>query len=243
MRYLSLIAVALAAALLAAGCGGSKDQPKAALGTPQNPMVARAQGPSPTAPTPAARRRAKALAAASAAATSGRAAPSSSSSPTPIASSKTTKAAEKAAAAAQGEPTSGSGAAAPAPNYQDLPAQKAAPSGRTFSPCNLVSQARAETILGGSIQAPLEAPQGPTCIYRSKNGKSFVTLAVQQVTYAKLKVRKARAASVSGHAAYCASLGHPMFYVPLHGARVLTISAPCKVAQAFAQTAVTKLAS
>lgn len=195
MRYLSVIAVALAAVVLATGCGGSKDQPKAALGTPQNPMVATTAAATPTSPTPAARRRAR--------------------------------------------------AAAAKPNYEELPQQRAAPTGKAFSPCNLVSQSRAEAILRGAIQAPLEAPQGPTCIYRTKKGASFVTVAVQAVTLRKLHAQLAKAdtSTVGGRTAYCAKVGNPTLYVPLGSARILTVSAPCKIAKAFARTAVVKLPS
>ncbi|HEY4093913.1 MAG TPA: hypothetical protein VGM33_00285 [Baekduia sp.] len=237
MRYLSLIAVPAAAAVLLAGCGGSDSTQQAALGTPQHPMVGQSQGSSPAAPTADARKKAAAVAKTNEAAASGTAAAKPGTSAAPDG-----KPVDAPKPSAAGEPTAATSGTA-APDYESLLKQKSAPKGTSFSPCNLVSRKRAEVILGGAIQAPLEAPQGPTCIYRSTNGKSFVTVAVQQLRYAKVakQVTKPVRLGVEGHAAYCGTLGREMLYLPLSGTRLLTIAAPCSVAKAFAATAVQKL--
>jgi hypothetical protein len=133
-------------------------------------------------------------------------------------------------------------AQAAAPSYDALLRQKGA-KGSRFSPCNLVSQKRAEAILGGPVQQPLEAPQGPTCIYRETSGKSFVTLAVQAVSFTKIRhqVLQRKQVKVSGRTAYCGRYGQPMLYVPLGRRRVLSVAAPCEVARMFASTAVQRL--
>jgi hypothetical protein len=239
MRYLSLIAVPAAAALLLAGCGGSDGgTQQAALGTPQHPMVGQSQGSSPAAPTADARKKAAEVARTNEAAATGQSSAQPDKSSTPDGKPVTT--APKPSA--DGEPTAATSGTA-SPDYESLLKQKSAPKGTSFSPCNLVSRKRAEVILGGAIQTPLEAPQGPTCIYRSKNGKSFVTVAVQQMRYAKVakQVTKPVRLGVEGHAAYCGTLGREMLYLPLSGTRLLTIAAPCPVAKAFAATAVQKL--
>lgn len=245
MRLSNTIALAGLAAVLLAGCGGSGDQPKAALGSPDNPVVARPQGSSPTSGTATARKAARALAQSNAAAAEGGA--TAVAGATPSATKRKRQAA--AAAAAAGEPTgpatssSGRAKANAAPSYAGILKQRGASTGQSFSPCNLVSQRRAEAIIGRTIQTPLEAPQGPTCIYRTKDNTRFVTVLVQQSRYAAVRrqLRRATQLSVEGHTAYCGTLGQPVLYVPLSGTRLLTISAPCTVAKAFAATAVQKL--
>jgi hypothetical protein len=129
------------------------------------------------------------------------------------------------------------------PGYGKLVERQSSHPRSRFSPCNLVTQAQAEAILGTSMVAPLEAPQGPTCIYRSRTGKHFVTLAVQTVDLAKLtrEIRRPRRVAVSGGHAYCGMYGQPMLYAALSRRRVLSVSGPCEVAQQFADRAIRRL--
>ena len=88
-----------------------------------------------------------------------------------------------------------------------------------FTPCNLVSERRRAEIVGAPIEQPLEAPQGPTCIYRSRDGKSFVTVAVQRVSIDSLtgRLQQRETVDVGSRAAYCGKYGQPMLYLPLGG--------------------------
>jgi hypothetical protein len=106
-------------------------------------------------------------------------------------------------------------------------------------PCSLVTKTQASAIIGGPIVEPLEAPQGPTCIYRTAAGKPYVTLAVQTIDFASLKkqIRHSRRVSVSGASAYCGTYGRQMLYLPLPGGRVLSVAAPCTTAARFAAKA------
>ena len=106
-----------------------------------------------------------------------------------------------------------------------------------------MTKAQAGAIVGAPLQDPLEAPQGPTCIYRSQDGKRFVTLAVQSVPFSKLKhqMHKRQQVAVSNKTAFCGMLGQPILYVPLSGSRVLSVAAPCQVARKFAARAVLRL--
>ena len=202
VRSLSLIALVLMAALVAA-CGG-QSKPKPPPGSPQNPLVAQAPQDSLT---------------------SGRL--------------------NEAAPAAKG--TSGAEGAKPKadaqPGYQKLVERQGSKPRSRFTPCNLVTKAQAGAIVGAPLQDPLEAPQGPTCIYRSQDGKRFVTLAVQTVPFSKLKhqMRKRQQVAVSHKTAFCGMLGQPILYVPLSGSRVLSVAAPCQVARRFAARAVLRL--
>jgi hypothetical protein len=111
------------------------------------------------------------------------------------------------------------------------------------SPCSLVTKRQARAIIGAPIDAPLQAPQGPTCIYRAATGSQQVTLSVQTVGFAKLRkqLRDERAVRVLGRTAYCGTYGRRMLYLPLAHDRVLSIAAPCSTASRFAAKAAARL--
>ncbi len=116
-------------------------------------------------------------------------------------------------------------------------------SGKASAPCTLVSRDQAQSILGGPVAAPVEAPQGPTCIYRSKDGKRFVTLVVQSRSVRDLRSELARpkAVAVAGSKGFCGEKGRPTLYVPLSAQRVLSVAAPCATAKLFADRALRRL--
>jgi hypothetical protein len=150
----------------------------------------------------------------------------------------------EAAPAAKGAGAEGATSKAAAqPGYQKLVERQGSKPRSRFTPCNLVTKAQAGAIVGAPLQDPLEAPQGPTCIYRSQDGKRFVTLAVQSVPFSKLKhqMHKRQQVTVSNKTAFCGMLGQPILYVPLTGSRVLSVAAPCQVARKFAARAVPRL--
>jgi Protein of unknown function (DUF3558) len=130
-----------------------------------------------------------------------------------------------------------------APGYQELvSAQTSAPQER-FTPCNLVTAHDARAILGTPVDAPFEAPQGPTCIYRTQDGRSLVTVAIQRASFRQIKpaIRGRRTLAVAGRDAFCGIHGQAMLYVPLGGGRVLSIAAQCGVARDFAHEALRHL--
>ena len=112
-----------------------------------------------------------------------------------------------------------------------------------FTPCNLVTRKQAAAILGAPMLDPVEAAQGPTCVYRSKNGRSFVTLAVQSLDFGRIRphLRLSKRVTVGGRTAYCGTYGQPMLYVPLSGGRVLSVTGRCAIARQFAGRAVRQL--
>jgi hypothetical protein len=140
-------------------------------------------------------------------------------------------------AAASGSSTSAG------PGYDKLLDSQSSHPARRFSPCNLVTPKQAQAILGAPLQDPIEAAQGPTCIYRSKDGRSFVTLAVQSMDFAKVRprLRLPRRVTVGARTAYCGTYGQPMLYVPLSGGRVLSVAGRCGIAAEFARRAVRQL--
>jgi hypothetical protein len=123
--------------------------------------------------------------------------------------------------------------------------QSRAPRSR-FTPCNLVTRAEAGAILGGPIAEPVEAPQGPTCIYRSDNARAaFVTVAVQKLALdrARRQVRDRHEVRVGGRRALCGTHGQPVLYLKMSRGRVLNVTAPCDVATRFARKAAPRLAT
>jgi Protein of unknown function (DUF3558) len=130
-----------------------------------------------------------------------------------------------------------------APGYQALVAGQKGHARSTFTPCNLVTQKQAAAIVGGPMRAPVEAPQGPTCIYRSQDGNRFITVALQNVEFGKIKrqIQRPSRVTVSSRTAYCGSYGQPMLYIPLAKGQVLSIAGPCAVAKKFAVKALPQL--
>jgi hypothetical protein len=127
-----------------------------------------------------------------------------------------------------------------APGYQELLDRQSSDPRSEFSPCNLVSAERAGRILGARMAPPVEAPQGPTCIYKTRDGKQFVTLVVQPLDLAEVRseMSRPRRVELAGRTAFCGRHGQPMLYVPLSGGRVLGVSGACDTAVRFASTAV-----
>jgi Protein of unknown function (DUF3558) len=141
--------------------------------------------------------------------------------------------------------TSGTNEGAPRePGYQALVDAQGSKPESTFTPCDLVTQSQARTILGVAIEEPLEAKQGPTCVYQSRDGKAFVTLAIEDVDFGQIKrqLRMRESVDVGGETAYCGNYGQPMLYLPLDGGRVLSVAGHCATAKRFASRALAQLA-
>jgi hypothetical protein len=127
------------------------------------------------------------------------------------------------------------------PGYEALVDRQSPRPRQRFTPCSLVTRAEASAMLKTTMPEPIEAPQGPTCIYRPESSsRSLVTIAVQSLRHAQIvrQIGKASKIDIAGRIGYCGILGQPMLYVPLSGTRVLSIGAPCPVARRFAAKAV-----
>ena len=141
-----------------------------------------------------------------------------------------------------GEPSTGKQAPA-APGYEALVKRQTSKPQQRFTPCNLVTESEAQAIVGRPMQVPVEAPQGPTCIYRPRSGKQLIAVAVQDADFAKLRpqIKDLRQVEIRDRAAYCGSYGQPMLYLPLAPGRVLSINADCDIARDFAVKALPHL--
>jgi hypothetical protein len=129
---------------------------------------------------------------------------------------------------------------ADSPSHTDTNVRAAAPQS---DPCMLVSSSEAQTILGRPIDSPVQAPLGPTCIYQARGAKSFITLAVESIDFAKIKARisKRMQFNVRGRTGYCGVFGQPTTFVPLASGRVLSIIAPCGIGIRFAGKALPRV--
>jgi hypothetical protein len=138
----------------------------------------------------------------------------------------------------------GAASAAPAtPGYNALVKEQSRRPRSRFTPCNLVTERQAQAIVGAAMRDPVEAAQGPTCIYRSRDGRSFVTLAVQALRFDAIRprLRLRRRVAVAGRTAYCGTYGQPMLYLPLRRGRVPSVAAQCPTPRRFAARAVRQL--
>jgi hypothetical protein len=146
--------------------------------------------------------------------------------------------------AATGPTNEADAAAKSTPSFEKLlERQSSTKPGTRFTPCSLVTRAQAHAILGAPVLVPREAPQGPTCIYRTRKGDQFITLAVQPASFSGLKRQLSRPQSieVAGRSAFCGAHGQPMLYVQLPREQVLTVAARCRVAKQFATRALARL--
>ena len=115
---------------------------------------------------------------------------------------------------------------------------------KTVDPCTLVTRAEAQAIVGKPVGKPVEAPQGPTCIYRPAGARSFITVAVVSLAFSKVlpqsQLRDRISLTISGHSAYCGNAGGQQLIVPLANGKFLAVAAPCPIAAAFAKTALSR---
>jgi hypothetical protein len=129
------------------------------------------------------------------------------------------------------------------PNYRSLVDRQSGDPAQRSSPCAFVTKRQAQEIVGASLLDPVEAPQGPTCIYRDRGGKTFITVALQDGGFGALRddIRRLRRVAVAERRAYCGVYGSPTLFLPLEGGRVLSVTAQCEVAMRFARSAVPRL--
>ena len=115
--------------------------------------------------------------------------------------------------------------------------------GAVTAPCGLVSRTEAGSIAGEPMLKPIQAAQGPTCIYPYRSGKRSVTLAVQALDPSMVKRLRGqrRGVTVGRRVGVCANPGQPVLYLPISGSDVLTVAAPCALAQKFAARAMPRL--
>jgi hypothetical protein len=112
-----------------------------------------------------------------------------------------------------------------------------------FNPCKLVTVSEAQSITGGAVTSKIEAPLGPTCIYKGSATKSEITVTIESQSLSQVTHRmgSAQQLSVGTRRGYCGRLGSEMLYLPLASGKLLHITAPCSIAQQFAARALTRV--
>jgi len=106
-------------------------------------------------------------------------------------------------------------------------------------PCKLVTAAEASALFGAQVADPIEAPLGPSCIFRSREREDFVSIALQQMEEKHLEplIRDRDKLDVDRLTGYCGPGEGSNLLVPLSSGRVLTIeggAGGCELAKAFA---------
>ena len=113
-----------------------------------------------------------------------------------------------------------------------------------LDPCRLVGRSQAQAIAGEAVTSAIEAPLGPTCIYKLRSQKE-ITLSVQTVNYSQVTrhLQKRQPLSIASHAGYCGTLGTQMLFLRLANGQVLNVTAPCGMARQLAAVAVGHLSA
>lgn len=132
------------------------------------------------------------------------------------------------------------GRATPSTSKDDLTGGHSSSTG--LNPCKLVTLSEAQAITGGAVTSQLEAPLGPTCIYRGASSLREITLTIESMSSSQLSrhMLKPQQVTVGGHHGYCGRLGSQMLFLPVGANHVLQVNAPCSIAQQFAARALTR---
>ena len=105
------------------------------------------------------------------------------------------------------------------PGYKALVEQPARKPRERFTPVQPGHRSAGAGDHRRADRAPVEAPQGPTCIYRSRDGATTSSRSPsRQSNFGDDQAadgRIAREVEVVDRAAYCGTYGQPMLYVPL----------------------------
>lgn len=110
-------------------------------------------------------------------------------------------------------------------------------------PCRLVSRSEAQAIVRMAVARPELGLQGPTCIYPVRRLDQPITLSLQRVSLPAMTRlgRHVVRTAVSGRKAVCLDYGGAKLLVPLSTGAVLSVGAPCPIAQHLAATALRRL--
>jgi hypothetical protein len=111
------------------------------------------------------------------------------------------------------------------------------------NPCALVSTATARAVIRARILSRIEAPLGPTCIFKLAHSRQITIAVEQQVSLSSVTktLGKRKTVTVAGRPGYCRTRGLQTLFVSLHSGGVLNVTAPCPVAKRLAAKALTRL--
>lgn len=115
----------------------------------------------------------------------------------------------------------------------------------TLDPCSLVTRSEVESAAGATLSAGVEAPLGPSCIFKRGGRAPDIALAVVPLSFAEARhsLPRPEAVTVGAHTAYCGGPAHAVLLVSVAPGRVLSVSAPCSVARRIAAIAIGRLSA
>jgi hypothetical protein len=148
-----------------------------------------------------------------------------------------------AAGAHSAAPTAPAASSTTAPVAAGSGAAAKAPAPVVANPCALVTKPEAQAIIGKPIADPQLAAQGPTCIYKTPDSTTFITLAMQARDFSQIKPRieNLTPVTVRNHEAYCGTYGTSTLYVVLKPNSFLAVTGPCPTATRFATIALPRI--
>jgi predicted small lipoprotein YifL len=107
---------------------------------------------------------------------------------------------------------------------------------KPIKPCSLVSEARADRILGGGVTVS-EHLQGPTCVYKGSGREVTVVLMEAPLKPLVAGARKAQELSLDGRSAWCLSYETTSVVADVGDGRILQVTGACPAAASFAEAA------
>jgi hypothetical protein len=117
---------------------------------------------------------------------------------------------------------------------------------KTQNPCTLLSRADVQAVVHQQVGQPVEAPQGPTCIYTPQHAKRQITVAVESLPFSEVKpqtqLQDRISLTIAGHSAFCGTSGGQRLIIPLPNDRYLAVAAPCPIAASLAAKALSRIA-
>lgn len=115
-------------------------------------------------------------------------------------------------------------------------------------PCKLVTAAEASAIFDAEVSKPVEAPLGPSCIFRSGAREDFVSVSLQRMDKRHLAplIEEREKLAVGELTGYCGPGEGSNLLVPLSGGQVLTVeggTGGCDLSKAFALKALGRISN
>jgi hypothetical protein len=113
---------------------------------------------------------------------------------------------------------------------------------KPLNPCTLVTAREVQTIAHRHVTSRIEAPLGPTCIYKLGDHRE-ITLAVEAGSFSQRvsQLHRRKRVTIRGRPGYCGVVGGPTLYVEVRHGWILDIAAECGVATKMAAKALARL--
>lgn len=107
---------------------------------------------------------------------------------------------------------------------------------KPIKPCSLVSEAQADTILGGGVTIS-EHLQGPTCVFKGSGREVTVVLMDAPLKPLLANAARSQRLTLDGDEAWCVSYEVTSVVAPVGEGKVLQVTGSCPAAARFAEAA------